>query len=207
LDENQHSLARARLRHPPCAAEVDPSRRLTRRRSYRRATRASFTRQRSSGWPARLWCLLRLVSTSRSANRRLRMAPQPCFAKRQCAKRKAALLLPPKRRRPDRGLRRPAMADTHRRPATVTRFCSVAGSADSIVFPLQQLVDPEQKRFALGASASTQLVVRESSIELMIERSLPSSRAAHAAQGAACLETGRAGWSPTGEALPRATTS
>jgi hypothetical protein len=83
----------------------------------------------------------------------------------------------------------------------------VAGAAESIVLPLQQLVDPEQKRFALRASALTQLVVRESSSELMIERSLPSSRSAHAAHGAACLETGRAGRSPTGEALPRATTS
>ena len=42
---------------------------------------------------------------------------------------------------------------------------------------------------------ATRLVVRESSIELMIERSLPSSRSAHAAHGAACLD--RQSWAVT----------
>ena len=42
---------------------------------------------------------------------------------------------------------------------------------------------------------ATRLVVRESSVELMIERSLPSSRCAHAAHGTACLD--RQSWAVT----------
>ena len=42
---------------------------------------------------------------------------------------------------------------------------------------------------------ATRLVVRESSVELMIERSLPSSRRAHAPPGTACLD--RQSWAVT----------
>ena len=55
-----------------------------------------------------------------------------------------ALLSSPRRRRPDRGLRRPAMAETHRRPATLTRFCFVAGAEPSHRLPLRRVADREQ---------------------------------------------------------------
>ena len=51
----------------------------------------------------------------------------------------------------------------------------------------------EQTSTHRSGRPATRLVVRESSIELMIERSLPSSRSAHAAHGAACLETAELG--------------
>ena len=45
----------------------------------------------------------------------------------------------------------------------------------------------EQTSTHRSGRPATRLVVRESSVELMIEHSLPSSRSAHAAHGTACL--------------------
>ena len=50
-------------------------------------------------------------------------------------------VLQPRTRRPDRGVGRASMAETHRRPATMTRFCSVADRAVSDMLPLRRLVE------------------------------------------------------------------
>ena len=55
--------------------------------------------------------------------------------------------------------------------------------------------DVRYRRLVREGSPATDLVVRESSVELMIERSLPSSRSAHAAHGTACLD--RQSWAVT----------
>ena len=60
---------------------------------------------------------------------------------------------------------------------------------------LRELVGPERNCPARRSCPATRLRLRESSIELMIERSLPSSRCAHAAHGAACLD--RQSWAVT----------
>ena len=66
--------------------------------------------------------------------------------------------------------------------------------------------DVRYRRLVREGSPATDLVVRESSVELMIERSLPSSRSAHAAHGTACLD--RQSWAVTdGRGAPAPTAS
>jgi hypothetical protein len=95
---------------------------------------------------------------------RIRRRPHACLATPTPTEgAPAALVLSPRRRRPDRGLRRPAMAEAHRRPAmvTVTRFCFVAHAAAMPRLLLAELAGQKRNLFdpSLATSDTAQAFV------------------------------------------------
>ena len=106
------------------------------------------------------------------------------------------LLLSPRRRRPDRGVGPASMAETHRRPATMTRFCSVAVLAASRRLLLLSSPWSKQKLEGWALATSRHPELRGSGSELMIDRLLTSR--------AVCVQlTGRARYAhPDPQRLP-----